>query len=149
MGQRSTGADTLAGGGVYVDTGPIRLEHGECSASHRQLIHPMEGLGETHDPVFTQNCGELFGATMQPSHVADPGLRRLTLCLGKHVPIGVDSGRLLKPGRQQQREVAGTAADIEQATGALQPQLPRESLSQCRRILDAAYRVIAGTPCIE
>jgi hypothetical protein len=149
IGQRSAGADTLVGGGVYVDTGPIRLEHGECSASHRQLIHPMEGLGETHDPVFAQTCRELFGATMQPSHVADPAPVPPDALPRQACPVAVDSGRLLKPGRQQQREVAGTAADIEQAAGALKPQLPGESLSHCRRILDAAYRVMAGTPYIE
>jgi hypothetical protein len=60
---------------------------------------------------------------VEPLHVADSGLCRPLLCLHQHVAVGIKPGRLLKPRRQQQREVAGTAPDIEQAARAIKRQL--------------------------
>ncbi len=72
-----------------------------------------------------QTRWQLLGPQLEPAHVANPGLCRPLLCLGQHVPVGVKTSRLLKPWRQQQGEVAGTAPDIKQAARAIKRQFVR------------------------
>jgi hypothetical protein len=85
----------------------------------------MEGLGEARDSIWAQPCWQLLGAQLQPRHLANPGLCRPPLCFSQHVPVGVKTGRVLKPRRQQQGEIAGTAADVEESAGAIERQLAR------------------------
>ena len=90
----------------------------------------MEGLGEADDSIWAQPGWQLLGAQLQPRHLANPGLCRPPLCFSQHVPVGVKTGRVLKPRRQQQGEVAGTAADVEESAGAVER--PARSLRRPR-----------------
>jgi hypothetical protein len=53
------------------------------------------------------------------------------------------------PWCQQQREVAGTAADVQQPAGAVEHQRSRECVRQCRRKSDPTDRVVARAPRIR
>jgi hypothetical protein len=51
---------------------------------------------------------------MPPLHIAHSSRGRLSLCLGYHVLVRIDTDRLLKPRRHEKQEVARTAADVQQ-----------------------------------
>ena len=88
----------------------------------------MERLGEADHVKFAQTCRQFLGSQLEPLHIADPSSFGLPLRFCEHVLVGIDSDRLVKPRCQQQCELAGTTADVEQPACAVERQLLRESL---------------------
>ena len=109
----------------------------------------MKRLGEADHSVGAETGRQFLGTELEPLHIADPSAHGLPLGFGQHVAIGVDTGRLLKPRCQQQREVAGTTADVEQPAGAVEHQSFRECVRQRDRVTDPTDRVVARTPRIQ
>jgi hypothetical protein len=149
MGQCGITVDALVSAGVHMNASTSILQHAERRTRHRKPIHPVKRLGEADHPVGAETGRQFLGTELEPLHIADPSAHGLPLAFGQHVAVGVDTGRLLKPRCQQQREVAGTTADVEQPAGAVEHHSFRECVRQCDRITDPTDRVVARTPRIQ
>jgi hypothetical protein len=95
----------------------------------------VKGLSEGHQLEGAQiERGNVLCDGPGPPDVVDPGLPGSSRSLGKHVGVRVEADRLIEVTGQLDGEDAGTAADVEKATGAVETELGGQRGGQRSRV---------------
>jgi hypothetical protein len=105
----------------------------------------MKGLCEGDEPERSEAGRQRLGAQLDEALVRRGGRPRGT----RHLCVRVDPDRLLDERRKQVRQGARAAADVEQATSAVELQRYANRVRELARIGEPAPRVVGGAARVE
>jgi hypothetical protein len=137
------------GGRADVDPVPAGLEHLPHGGGDRLPVQPVERLRKRRHSKRPEAARERLGGHLHPARVPDSPSGSLSPGLDDHSRVGIDSDHLCEEGRQRKRDRAGPAADVQEPTGAVEPELVTERAGRLRWIREAPASVERRAPQIE
>lgn len=107
------------------------FEHVEHRLGHPFPVGPVERLAEGHQPERAKvEFRDLLRQGLDPLDIGYPSLSGVASRLGKHVDIGVQANDLADKRGEFDAKHTGTAADVEQSSGAGEAALRGDRLAQ-------------------
>jgi hypothetical protein len=104
----------------------------------------LKGLRERRRAETSKIEGQLLGARVYPGRIRTTLSPRLRSRFFDHVLVRIDADDLAVQGREEEGDLAGSAADVEQSSAAVEAQLLLERGRELRGVRQTAVPVVPG-----
>lgn len=112
------------------------------SAEHERTVEPVQRGADRDEPKRAPRLVDILGARLD-----HPNIRRRGLpSLGEHLRLDVDRHDLFDICGKWNRDVPGSATEVEQTTRAVEPRPLGEKREQARRVAGAKAGIELGCP---
>ncbi len=110
-------------------------------------VHPVKRATHGDQPEVPEIAWEVCRAASGPGHVRDAVRLGLSGGFGEHLGLGVHADGFSDALCERESQLAGAAAQVEQAPGAVEVELPGDVVDERLRIAWPISCVVPGGSC--